>query len=308
MTNSNNIYNLLKLQLSHSSQMTYHNCARKFEFTKLFNKGVSLQTVPMGAGSALHAGVQSYLTDYNIDKAIYNLSLDYPAEVYADFPVPTRSLEACVATLEDFINSGILYDYELVHIENFGPGREIFFEIHFPKLATHIPFSYIGYIDLLLKNKSTGEILVADIKTHRDNQVTEKAYKFSQQCTPYSLVIGQALGQDTIEQLNILYISMYIDIYKPETKLFYFTKSQADITEWATEIRNDILTIDDRMFNNKPFPRVIDAFPCRTCAFFDHCDERDTKFLKENLDFFFPSRDDGKKHGTPTFSFNLEIS
>ena len=304
-----NPYNLKSLQISNSSQKTFQHCNRQFEFSKVYSVGHNINNVNMGSGTALHVGIQEYLKTKNIEHSIFQMALAYPVEEYLltkDTPYnkdKDRRLEACYTTLMKIIEDNYLYEYELVNIDGYGPGIEVVFEIKFPSLKTSIPISYIGIIDLIVKHIPTGKIGAADIKTHRDTRTTEKRYHFAQQTIPYNLVIEQALKQK-IDNIQLLYFSVYIDIKNPDMQIYSYEKSADLLKDWAIGVTDDIKKIDQAIQRGW-FARQLDAYSCDTCQYFDHCDDRNVEQLLKELPEYFPVRMSPER--TPAFSINLEI-
>jgi len=99
------------LRVSYSSLNTLEFCERKFEFSKLYpQRDRAFDSFAADVGKCLHAGYQDYLVHKNLDKALWEMSLQYPYQLEWQQKNDFRSLEACVATLIAMTESDCFYD------------------------------------------------------------------------------------------------------------------------------------------------------------------------------------------------------
>lgn len=231
-------------QLSNSSINLGDDCAKKLFVSRFFPQKRDLfSSVPAEVGTALHHGYQNYVEFGDKDQAIFAMMQSYPLEENPD-PKDYRSLEATYATLKEMFESPVLQPFEPVYIKVNGETKcatEVPFQINFKGLfldaAKTIPISYVGYIDLILFDRSNNRYIVVDIKTHRNNKEDLSGeYIFDGQCLPYGLALEQLLGSDIKNGIEVIYLSCYIDMKDPKVKAYKQRKTYEDIQNWIHRV------------------------------------------------------------------------
>lgn len=305
-----------ELLVSHSSLSTFESCARKFEFRKLNIGADSPSGLPAEIGQCLHIAYQTWLATQNEDKALISLMLSYPINLCSD-PSHNYSIEACMSTLRALMQTEIMMDYEIAEINCIdGVKRdaiEVPFKINLTNMfldeAKTIPIAYIGYIDLIVFDFITQKFCMVDLKTHRQNipDLSIK-YAFDAQCIPYALVLEQILGQ-SIEALNVKYLTAYIDLLAPKIQDYPFSKSKQDVQDWARTIYLNIQQI--KLFYSMGwFPRTMRGDVCFSynspCWFKDICHNRN---LQNIHNYFLAERAQTKqKEFKPWIEIELELA
>ena len=292
-----NFYPSIKqLMLSNSSLLLFDNCARKFEFKKLFECAPDDTGLDAEVGNALHRAYQAYLITRNEEQAIFELLLAYPYLLNCN-PLNDRSVEAAYATLMSIIQAQSLINYEVVEIIDMEgvkrPAIEVPFELIIKGFSLadteEIPVSFIGYIDAILFNNETGEYCVADIKTHRNRLLDlTPEYLYAMQCLPYALVLQRMLNLE-LQGFDVHYIAAYVDIQEPRTQLYTFNKTMEDVSDWARFL---LLKLNELkfMFNTGWFPRKNGHCVnfMKACPYLDFCcvrEHEDARRLAEiNID------------------------
>lgn len=251
------------LKLSYSSLNLFSSCERKFELTKLYDRRpFDGDTFAAEVGKALHAGYQNYLTNHDPDKALWELARAYPHDIYFlsdPSKVESRSIEACVVTLDAMLERGGSEGWELAYIKNHlgetVPAIEVPFEIILDgfELADGRGISFVGFIDAIMFRGDTYRTL--DIKTHQNYSRDYNAqYKFDTQQIPYGIVLEHVL-QKEIEKFDVLYLDCKIDVAEPVIELVEFTKDRDDIQEW---LMNTVMKVQQIQRNME-----MDYFPRR---------------------------------------------
>ena len=278
------------LRLSHSSHKIFESCERKLEFRKFYahTKNINRE-LPGEVGHALHTGYQSWLVNKDRDTAIKDMMFRYPIDLCSD-PNNVRSLEACYATLNEMIDSGIFMEYEIASI--LCPDGIVRKAVEVPFLIKIKNFSisderqidveYIGWIDLILFNRVMEEYIVGDIKTTRLNEKDyTPLYAFDTQCLPYALVLEAILGL-SIKSLNVSYLVAYVDLQKPRVLRYSFEKSETDIRDWARTLYSDLNEIK-KFYSLGWFPRRPNSCYSfrKTCQFFDICHTRNPEAISQ---------------------------
>lgn len=287
----------LELRISHSSiSNTYPSCARKFEFGKLFlydRYSEDDDNFAGDVGKALHVSYQDYFVNQDVDKAVAELMFAYPAKI-CDNPMDNRSIESCYGTLMNMINMPGMENYEIANVKcpdgEIRPGVEVPFEIRFRNLQLQyhgypIIVIYTGYIDLVVWDRISGEYSVIDIKTTRNNAGDKTAlYKFDEQSLPYGLVVSQIVGQ-TIEEMEVHYLSVFVDPVEPSSRLYTFKKKQHDLRDWAQTIEQRLQQLQWGL-NKHWFPKT--GRSCmnfkRPCKYFEVCHYRKPETIINFMD------------------------
>jgi hypothetical protein len=128
---------------------------------------------------------------------------------------------------------GFLDDYELVYYES-KPACELSFAINFPD-----GFRLRGFVDAVLRNKQTGEIIVLECKTTNSTSVNPATYKNSAQAIGYSIVLDHLFPE--LSSYQVLYL-----VYQTKSKEYNpipFTKTFLQRALWIRELLLDIETI-----------------------------------------------------------------
>jgi len=272
------MHNLEQFRYSYSSSMTFDSCARKLEFKKFYPSSARDRSLPGDVGKALHIGYQSYVVHGDRDRAIFDMQIAYPVDLNSN-PTNLWSVEACYPTLNLMMDSGAFLEYEIAEIVCLdGKTRkavEVPFQIDIKNFSLsdvrHIPVIYVGYIDLILRDRIMNEYLVTDIKTTRNNIIDlTPNYYFDEQCIPYDMILESILGH-SLDSLLVKYMSVYVDIDKPKVTPYEFRKSREDIEDWARGLLIDLQKI--KMYYNmgwfKRSPKACLAYK-RVCEYFVH--------------------------------------
>jgi PD-(D/E)XK nuclease superfamily len=276
----NEVYPIQMLVLSHSSRESFRSCARKLEFRQFYgeNRGREDDNFAGNVGNALHRGLAKWLTTYDENKAM--------VAMLKSFPYDDRGLEACVATLDCLIHSGILLSYEIAKIK-LADGRvvdciEVPFAIQITGSPLDIPVWFVGIIDCILYDRIHDRYVVVDLKTtrQRSNDMAVR-FEFDEQCIPYSLVLEHALGR-SIEELEMSYFSVFIDLREPKPSMFPVRKTKDDVADWYRGLCDDIERIA-KYYKETWFPRATSGTTClswnRRCQFYDVCCHRKPEIL-----------------------------
>lgn len=258
-------------QLSYSSCLAVHGCARKMELNKLLPRGFAEDIVfdfgdmvedsvaelekkaagnaTFAYGKAVGTGVQEFLVSRDKDKATLATFMAWDTYLWDDSQLKVKKLfETALLAVQKFqyleslaIN---LADYELMYYEG-KPCVELSFRITLPG-----EFYYRGFIDAVLKNKYTGEIIVLECKTTGARYVNAVMYQNSEQGVSYALVLDKLFGK--MASYSVLYCAYLTIIEKWET--FLFPKSPVQRMEWFRNTFDDVQTVQ-RWLDADYFPR-----------------------------------------------------
>lgn len=232
----------LKL-LSHSSRTILHKCPRKYQLYRLSAEQISLaddkeveQGVTFAYGKAVGTGVQSVLEGKSTNQIALDTFLEWDVDLLDSNPRQKKSFWLALFAVQKFaklIEEGFLEDYELVYYQG-KPAVELSFQILLPN-----GFKYRGFVDAVLKHKSTGEVVVLENKTS-SGPANQAYFKNSGQALGYSVVLDILFpGLSSYEVLYMVY----------ETKSYEyvelpFKKSLLQRALWLQELLIDTQMIE----------------------------------------------------------------
>jgi len=234
----------LKL-LSHSSRNLIHTCPRKYQLYRLNSIDTEQQDInsdiTLAYGTVVGIGVQSILEGKTEVQTIMDMFLAWDIELDAANPKQKKSFSEAIFAVQRFIvmmENGYLSDYELVYIgmtpDSTISAIELSFKINLPD-----DFSYRGYVDAVLKHKTTGEVLVLECKTTR-NKPNSAVYKNSGQALGYSVVLDKLFPG--LSSYTVLYL-VYSTSERDYTE-FFFEKSLLQRALWLQELIVEKLKIE----------------------------------------------------------------
>jgi len=223
-------------QLSYSSLLLLHSCPRKFE---LYKKRSSHKTeesekssITFAYGHAIGTGIQEVLIGLPVEKVLMNMFLAWPIDIFSKDEKANKDFWTAIHAIQKFITlreQGFLSDYELVYYEG-KPAVELSFCINFPD-----GFRLRGFVDAVLRNIDTGEIIVLECKTTA-MKLNPGGYKNSAQAIGYSIVLDTIFPElSSYKVLYLVYHSKDQD-YTP----IPFNKTYLQRALWIRELLLDI--------------------------------------------------------------------
>lgn len=221
-------------QLSYSSLETLYQCPRKFQLQRLGSVGENSDTDGMGSltfcyGSTVGDGMQQLLAGADLDSIIWNSFLAWKVDLAATDTKRKKDFYSAVIALQRFAGmraQGFLEGYEVLQY-NGKPATELGFMITLPG-----GFKYRGFMDVVLKHRETGDILVADGKTTWFSTINPATYKNSAQA------LGYSVGLDVVFPGLSSYKVAYL-VYQTTTQQwnnFEFTKTYLARAQWIQEL------------------------------------------------------------------------
>lgn len=224
-------------QLSYSSLLTLHTCPRKFQLYKLRSSYRTAESeksnITFAFGHIIGEAIQLTLEGKSREAVIFQMFLSWHADLFASDDKAKKSFWLAIEALDVFISikqQGFLKDYDLVYIEDI-PACELSFAINLPD-----GFRLRGFIDAVLKNRVTSEVIVLEVKTTGSAQLNPATYKNSAQAIGYSIAIDQIFPK--ISSYKVLYL-----VYQTRTKeytIIPFTKTYLQRALWIRELLLDI--------------------------------------------------------------------
>lgn len=227
-------------QLSYSSLLTFHSCPRKFQLDRLQaerqDDDDNKSSVTFAFGHVVGEGVQQAFQDIPEDQILWNLFLMWDCDLLADNPKQNKSFWEAIAAVQKFIamrENGFLDEWKLAYIDG-KPCCELSFILNLPD-----GFKYRGFVDAVLVNESTGEIMVLECKTTGMSSVNAATYKNSAQAIGYSIILDHLFPDHS--SYEVLYL-----VYKTKSREYDplpFTKSYLQRALWIRELLLDLEVI-----------------------------------------------------------------
>lgn len=233
--------------LSYSKLNTLHSCPRKFRLAELEGRKQFSPSAHTAFGHAYGAGVQEFIRYYDQlgperaqQRAVvaalaawdtFDLD-DADAKGIKSFWKATQAVALwCVQE-----GARLMEDWELAVLDINGrvvDGIELQFYIRIGER-----FSYQGHIDLVLRNRHTGELCVLEVKTV-SRPSAQSDWANSSQTIGYNVLL-QAMGALHDEQVSYNVRYLVYNASAQETTEFQFSRSLAERSEWVTSLLTDV--------------------------------------------------------------------
>lgn len=265
--------------LSNSSCILLHKCPRKFQLYKLLKRvDQDISNVDLDFGSWVGIGIQEYLVTGDEDAAAFKMMLSCKGDINDEAGERSKkTFGHALIALSKFVQlrNEELQDFDLVYLANGNPAIELGF------ILTCINgFTYRGFLDALLVNRITNELVVLECKTTKFKNIHEAVYKNSGQGLGYSLVTDaiasqlSTLARPIKSAWNVLY-----PIYKcgdASWEIFEFRKNNTQRAVWIQDLLIDIKQVQDYEEASHYPMRGESCYDFgRVCDYFDVCDMSD---------------------------------
>lgn len=222
--------------LSYSSLLTLHSCPRKYQLDRL--KATSIydeiedipQSVTFAFGTVVGMGVQELLEHRDLDRAIWQMFLEWEPILDAENTKQKKSFYLAIFAVmqfNDILAQGYLEDYELVYTDAGKAAVELSFCIDLGD-----GFTFRGYVDVVMRNRLTGEIIVLELKTTSAANVNSAQYKNSSQAIGYSVVLDKLFPD--LSSYQVMYL-----VYSTKSMSYEqlpFDKSLLQRALWLQEL------------------------------------------------------------------------
>jgi hypothetical protein len=239
----------MKYRLSHSALDSLHVCERKFQLDRLLLSDSTKQDFPATVlGKAYGVGFASYMIHQEPDLAIYEAWKAY-------WPIledEKRTEEVCTNLLiASFpVLDNLLLDWEVAVFQG-KPAAELSFRINIDE-----KFYYVGYADVVLRNRWNGRYAVWDAKTTALQLLNvDPLYKNSGQVLGYSIVLDSIVGKDQAEY-DVGYLCAQLGAgngFQPKISPLVYAKTLTDRLNWFISLGMDVERLH-RMLELNIFP------------------------------------------------------
>lgn len=254
------------IRLSHSTLDLIHSCKRLFQLEKLLaNPQARDETEHTVFGKAYGVGIATYLVTQDADMALFQAWYSYYPEIETDKKNIPRLMSALMAS---FIECDtLLMEYEVASF-NGKPAVELSF-----RLDINEGYYFVGYIDIVLRNKLTGIHYVLDAKsTGLSILDLSPLYKHSGQALGYSVALDRIVGEEQSSYGVIYFAAQLGKDFKAKIHVLTFDKTLLDRLNWFISLG---LTVEglERMEEVKFYP--LEYQSClrfnRPCKYFSVC-------------------------------------
>lgn len=313
-------------KVSHSQFKTYRECPRKWQLKYRDGLRPPDESIHLVFGTAIHEALQLYIrrmysgTVKEADKLdlksrfldLLKEEFDSRQEIFEDkhsdveFPVTKKEMVQFArdgkAIIEYFKRNRSEYfpkrGWELVGIEEKidQPLRE--------------GISWIGYLDVVLRNKESGKYKIIDLKTSTDgwDKWKKREKKRTDQLVTYKMFYADQLEIDP-DMVEIEYLIMKRKLnsnapYKPARFQRFSppagSRSRKRVREKINEFLDECFTDDGEYRQDKTFGQDPDRYKCAFCPYsedfgeegYKECDQDGVKFLDypESMKPYVPDR------------------
>lgn len=278
-------------KVSYSSLNLLDACMRKFEFQKMYPRRVrDDEQFAADVGTALHQGLQTYLSTGSEIAAQWALLESYPWIWAFNQTRDDRSIEACISTLDEMIIAMDMSDWELMTIRNpegnVVPAIEVPFEVRLKglELADGRGVAFTGFMDAAMRHRNHGTVRTLDIKTNRrQREDADPVYRFNTQQLPYGICLEHIQGH-SVADFEVLYLDCYIDLLNPRVHMYPYVKDSEDVQDWLVNTVMKVKRIQQSVEMDY-FPRTDGGCLSwnKPCWFLDICQTRDKEVVTDWL-------------------------
>lgn len=235
-------------RMSYSSRLDLHACNRRFQLGRLQadKPEQDIKTsVTFAFGHAVGEGIQQYLIARSSDHpnplefAIWKMFLAWDCDLLEENEKQKKSFLAAVAMILHFqeliLDGFVVGEYEVAYFEG-KPAAELSFRIDLGD-----GFAYRGYVDLVLRHKTSGQYLILELKTSSANYINQNSYKNSAQAIGYSVVLDKiAPGTSSYSVQYLVWLTK-----QSRFEAFDFPKTFRQRVQWLQHLLWDKKQITD---------------------------------------------------------------
>lgn len=226
------------IRLSHSSLETLLSCERKFQLDKLLVTEIERdETEHTVFGKAFGAGIAAYMVSQDMNTALYEAFLAYWPVLESDKKSRARCWAALMASQQYLDN--LLQDYEVVSFDG-KPAVELSF-----RLNINDGYYFVGYIDIVLKNRWTGMHYIFECKTTGLGlHDLEPLYKNSGQALGYSIALDKIVGEEQSSYGVLYFVAQMDKTFQAKIHVMPFEKSLTDRLNWFLTLGMDVQRLE----------------------------------------------------------------
>lgn len=226
------------IRLSHSTLDLFNTCERKFQLEKLLiTDSVREDSPDTVLGTAYGAAVAHYLVNQDKDAALHHGWLAYWPELENDKKSVPHYVNAFERSLHKL--DKLLDDYEVAFFKG-KPATELSFRIDVSP-----EYYYVGYVDVVLKNRFDNTYFATDAKTTGLNLLDlSPVYQNSSQVLSYSIVLDAVVGSELAHYGCGYFVAQLKKDYEVEVHPLFFRKTLLDRLNWFITLGGDIKRLE----------------------------------------------------------------
>jgi hypothetical protein len=226
------------IRLSHSTLELFDRCERLFQLEKLVATDVQREeSEHLSFGTAYGVGVAEYLQHQDPAVALYKAWLAYWPEIETDKKNVSLLVSAFQASVPRM--DTLLRDYEIATFNN-KPAVELSFRVNITA-----QYYYVGYIDVVLRNRWDGTYMVLDAKsTGLGLTDLSPSYQNSGQALGYSIVLDTIVGKDLSDYAVCYFVAQIKKDLSVQVHPLIFQKTLLDRFNWMLTLGGDIKRLE----------------------------------------------------------------
>lgn len=226
------------IRLSHSTMELFSSCERLFQLEKLLAGETERETSHhFSFGQAYGAGVAHYFATQDFDAALYQGWLAYWPELEDKNKTIPHYVSAMLKA--KVVMDTLLQEYEVMTFQG-KPAVELSFRVNITPR-----YYYVGYIDLVLRNKWDKTCMVVDAKT-TGLQLLDLSplYRNSGQALGYSIALDAIAGEELTDYSVMYFVAQMTKTHDVNIHPLIFQKTLLDRLNWFLELGSDVKRLE----------------------------------------------------------------
>ena len=277
-------------KLSYSSLELFHTCPRKWQLSRFYKRQPG--DMHTAFGHAVGEAIASIASGAALDAVIFNMYLTFEA----DLMELHKSKKSFALAVEAAASFKVLWDeqlsveWEVFYVDG-KPAAELGLRVEIGS------YTYRGFVDLVLRNKFTGEIAILENKTTGARSAVEAMYGNSNQSLGYAVILDRIIP----DLSSYLVLHTVFTSFNSQWNVFPVHKNMVKRANWLRDLIYTVRTIE--MYKED------DNFPLhgsgcvsygKQCGFYGTCDAPTAELVPVIPDYI--EEDDSKYH----YSFTIE--
>lgn len=277
-------------KLSYSSLELFHVCPRKWQLSRFYKR--SPGDMHTAFGHAVGEAIAAIAAGEALEPVIFHMFLTFEAdllEVHKSKKSFALAVEA-VSSFKLLWDEQLSMEWEVLYVEG-KPAAELGLRV---SIGNYI---YRGFVDLVLKNKYTGEIAILENKTTGARSAVEAMYGNSNQSLGYAVILDKIVP----DLSSYLVLHTVFTSFNSTWNVFPVAKSMVKRANWLRDLIYTVRTLEMYQEDGN-FP--LQGSGCvsygKQCGFYGVCDAPTEELVP--VIPHIEEEDDSKYH----FSFTID--
>ena len=277
-------------RLSYSSLGLFHTCPRKWQLSRFYKREPG--DMHTAFGHAVGEAIASIAAGEALNAVIFRMFLSFEADLLE----PHKSKKSFALAVEAAASFKMLWDeqlsmeWEVLFIDG-KPAAELGLRVQIGS------YTYRGFVDLVLRNKYTGEIAILENKTTGAKSAVEAMYGNSNQSLGYAVILDKIVPDlSSYLVLHTVYTS-----FNGQWNVFPVHKSMVERANWLRDLIYTVRTLEMYQEDDN-FP--LEGSGCvsygKQCGFYGVCNAPTEELVP--VIPVYTEEDDSKYH----YSFTIE--